>query len=67
MFGAKIIKRACEEPVRQIAINAGLDGAIVVDRILQEKSVKAATGGFSRVAPWRCIQRPEQPSRRLHT
>ncbi len=37
-FGANIIKRACEEPVRQIAINAGLDGAIVVDRILQEKA-----------------------------
>ena len=44
MFGAKIIKRACEEPVRQIAINAGLDGAIVVDRILQEKS---ANYGFN--------------------
>ncbi|MBC7420944.1 MAG: chaperonin GroEL [Bdellovibrio sp.] len=38
MFGAKIIKRAAEEPIRQIAANAGLDGAIVVDRILQDKS-----------------------------
>ena len=38
MFGAKIIKRACEEPVRQIAANAGLDGAIVVDKIMQDKS-----------------------------
>jgi chaperonin GroEL len=37
-FGAMIIKRACEEPVRQIAANAGLDGAIVLDRILQNKS-----------------------------
>jgi chaperonin GroEL len=37
-FGAKIIKRACEEPLRQIAANAGLDGAIVIDRVLQEKS-----------------------------
>jgi chaperonin GroEL len=27
-----IIKRACEEPIRQIAFNAGLDGAIVLDR-----------------------------------
>lgn len=44
MFGAKIIKRACEEPVRQIAANAGLDGAIVVDRILQEKG---ANYGFN--------------------
>ena len=47
MFGAKIIKRACEEPVRQIAINAGLDGAIVVDRILQEKSANYGFNAYS--------------------
>ena len=47
MFGAKIIKRACEEPVRQIAINAGLDGAIVVDRILQEKSVNYGYNAYT--------------------
>jgi chaperonin GroEL len=43
-FGATIIKRACEEPIRQIAANAGLDGAIVLDRILQNKSI---TWGFN--------------------
>ncbi|XGC80950.1 chaperonin GroEL [Bdellovibrio bacteriovorus] len=43
-FGAMIIKRACEEPIRQIAANAGLDGAIVLDRILQNKS---ASWGFN--------------------
>lgn len=32
--GALIILRALEEPVRQIAINAGIDGAIVVNKIL---------------------------------
>lgn len=37
-WGAKIIRRACEEPLRQIANNAGIDGAIVVDRVLNEKS-----------------------------
>ena len=37
-FGANIIRRACEEPVRQIASNAGLDGAIVLDRVLANKS-----------------------------
>jgi len=46
-FGAKIIKRACEEPIRQIAANAGLDGAIVVDRILQEKSGSYGYNAFS--------------------
>jgi chaperonin GroEL len=43
-FGANIIKRACEEPIRQIAANAGLDGAIVLDRVLQNK---AATFGYN--------------------
>ncbi len=47
LFGAKIIKRACEEPVRQIATNAGLDGAIVVDRILQEKGVNYGYNAYT--------------------
>jgi chaperonin GroEL len=46
-FGANIIKRACEEPVRQIATNAGLDGAIVVDRILQEKAANYGYNAYS--------------------
>ena len=33
-YGASIIQRACEEPVRQISRNAGWDGAIVLDRVL---------------------------------
>jgi chaperonin GroEL len=36
--GINIIKRACEEPVRQIAANAGLDGAIVLDRVVNDKN-----------------------------
>ena len=47
MFGARIIKRACEEPIRQIATNAGLDGAIVVNNILQDKSVSYGYNAFS--------------------
>jgi chaperonin GroEL len=31
--GAKIIRRALEEPVRQLAHNAGLEGSVVVDQI----------------------------------
>ena len=31
--GAKIILRALEEPVRQIAANAGIEGSVVVERI----------------------------------
>ena len=32
--GAAIILKACEEPVRQIAANAGLDGSVIVEKIL---------------------------------
>ena len=32
--GAAILLKACEEPVRQIAKNAGVDGSVVVDKIL---------------------------------
>jgi chaperonin GroEL len=46
-FGAMIIKRACEEPIRQIAFNAGLDGAIVLDRVLQNKSVSYGFNAYS--------------------
>ena len=35
--GARIVLRAIEEPVRQIAINAGVDGAIVVNKIMSVK------------------------------
>lgn len=36
--GAAIILKACEEPVRQIAKNAGVDGSVVVDKILSKKT-----------------------------
>jgi chaperonin GroEL len=31
--GVQIIRRALEEPLRQIAVNAGLEGAVVVDKV----------------------------------
>ena len=34
--GAKIIERALEEPVRQIAENAGLEGSVVVAEVIKE-------------------------------
>ena len=38
--GVEIVKRAIEEPVRQIAYNAGLEGAVIVDTIKRsEKGV----------------------------
>ena len=36
--GVEIVKRAIEEPVRQIAFNAGLEGAVIVDTIKRSES-----------------------------
>ncbi|MCK9604393.1 MAG: chaperonin GroEL [Candidatus Omnitrophica bacterium] len=37
-IGVNIVKRAIEEPIRQIAENAGLEGSVVVQRVKQEKT-----------------------------
>lgn len=37
--GLRIIKRALEEPTRQIAANAGVDGSIVVDKVRTNESM----------------------------
>lgn len=45
--GVRIILRSLEEPVRQIANNAGLEGSIIVDRLKREEigiGFNAATG-----------------------
>lgn len=34
-FGVSIIRRAVEEPLRQIAANAGIDGSIAIDRVVK--------------------------------
>ncbi|MFP4429935.1 MAG: chaperonin GroEL [Spirochaetaceae bacterium] len=38
VVGFRIVKRALEEPIRQIAINAGVDGSIISQRARTEKS-----------------------------
>jgi len=47
--GARIVHRALEEPIRQIAENAGADGSIVVDKVRgQSDSIgfNALSGGY---------------------
>ena len=47
--GIDIVRRALEEPLRRIAENAGLDGAVVVGRVAESKGNKgfnAATGAY---------------------
>jgi len=36
-IGVNIIRRSLEEPIRQIANNAGLEGSVVVERVKREK------------------------------
>lgn len=40
-FGVNIVRRACEEPIRLIAENAGVEGSIVVDKV---RNAKASNG-----------------------
>ncbi|MYC26963.1 MAG: chaperonin GroEL [Nitrospira sp. SB0662_bin_26] len=40
-FGVNIVRRACEEPIRLIAENAGVEGSIVVDKV---RTAKASNG-----------------------
>ena len=37
--GAKILLRALEEPVRQIAFNAGLEGSVIIDKIMSANTI----------------------------
>ena len=48
--GARIIHRALEEPVRQIAENSGLEGSVVVNKVRDLKTgegLNAATGEYT--------------------
>ncbi len=37
--GASIVLRALEEPIRQIALNAGVEGSVIIDTIVKKKTV----------------------------
>jgi chaperonin GroEL len=37
-FGVNIVRRACEEPVRQIVLNGGIEGAIVVEKLRSQNN-----------------------------
>ena len=49
-IGINIVRRACEEPVRQIVGNGGWEGAIVIEKIRANKDANygfnASTGGY---------------------
>lgn len=37
--GAKIVAKALEEPIRQIALNAGVDGSVIIDKIKRSRKL----------------------------
>src|SRR3981189_563473 len=41
-IGVNIVKRALEEPLRQIVYNAGKEGAVIVERVRSEKNANVA-------------------------
>ncbi|HTP51801.1 MAG TPA: chaperonin GroEL [Anaeromyxobacteraceae bacterium] len=49
-FGVQLVRRALEEPLRQIAENGGLEGSIVVNRVRESKETNfgynASTGDY---------------------
>jgi chaperonin GroEL len=48
--GAQIVRRALEEPLKQIAINAGLEGGVVVEKVKTlpaGEGLNAATGEYT--------------------
>ena len=47
--GFKIVRRALEEPIRQISENAGLDGAVIAERAKNEKK---GVGFNARTGEW---------------
>jgi len=47
--GARIVARAAEEPLKQIAVNAGLEGGVIVEKVRNLKGAEglnAATGEY---------------------
>ncbi|HTP42783.1 MAG TPA: TCP-1/cpn60 chaperonin family protein, partial [Nitrospiria bacterium] len=48
--GVTILKRALEEPIRQIVENAGFEGSVVVERVKKEKT----SSGFDAAAETYC-------------
>src|SRR4030088_262438 len=62
--GAKIVRRALEEPLRQIAHNAGLEGSVVVNDVRKAKAghgLNADTGEIVDLVAARRVDAPTVP------
>ena len=54
--GARIVARACEEPLRQIVANAGGDGGIVVGRVTDSRDAGATNPNYGYNAATDCYE-----------
>ncbi|MCY0863524.1 MAG: chaperonin GroEL, partial [Sulfobacillus sp.] len=48
-IGVNIVRRALEEPIRQIAHNAGLEGSVIVEMVKKESGTKGYDAANNRV------------------
>src|SRR5208283_4259280 len=46
-FGVRIVRRACEEPVRQIVLNSGLEGAVVIEKIKEQTNANFGYNAYT--------------------
>ena len=46
-YGVNIVRRACEEPLRQIVLNGGTEGAIVVEKLRNQKNPNFGFNAFT--------------------
>jgi len=44
MTGVKLVKKALEEPLRQIANNAGIEGSVVVEKVKEAQAAQPGMG-----------------------
>jgi chaperonin GroEL len=46
-FGLNIVRRACEEPLRQIVLNSGVEGAIIVEKVKESSNPNYGYNAFT--------------------
>jgi chaperonin GroEL len=46
-IGLNIVRRACEEPLRQIVLNAGVEGAIIVEKVKENANANFGYNAYS--------------------
>ena len=70
LTGANIVRRALEEPIKQIAVNAGLEGGVIVEKVRAldpGNGLNAATGEYGDMLKFGVSTPPRSRARRCRT